>query len=453
MSLRARLIFAVVVALGLSLALGGTLATIDAARSAGHDLNLALDQARRRVQRNLPSAEASPRWRHAVDGLVASFKDAGKVRVTWSAGEAAARRHVASPYPRAVPPWFVRLMGVLPETLEIPVMIGGRTRGVVTVETLPAEALRAFWDGGVDWLLALAFFAAAVIGLIYLEIGGAMSFLKRLAAALAVVGRGGYGARIEEDLPPSLAPLRDSFNRMSGELGRIAEQNRRLAGEMLTLQEQERNEIARVLHDEVARHLSDIHRDLAVIARAADQGRGDDVRVFIGATTDAVSEAQGQVQEMLGRLRPIGLAEFGLPAAIGNLVEFWRRRHPEILFPVSIAADISGYGETIDLVIYRIVEEALANSLRRGAPTRIDLNIGERENPLLGEDAIVISVADDGSGFTDEAILGYGLVGTKERVRTVGGRLSIESKMGRGLTVTAVLPRPRVGRSAETFLS
>jgi len=51
---------------------------------------------------------------------------------------------------------------------------------------------------------------------------------------------------------------------------------------------------------------------------------------------------------MLGRLRPVGLAEFGLNAVIGDIVEFWRRRHPQIDYRVTISPNCEGFGEVID---------------------------------------------------------------------------------------------------------
>ena len=104
-------------------------------------------------------------------------------------------------------------------------------------------------------------------------------------------------------------------------------------------------------------------------------------------------------------------------------------------------------------MVYRIVQEGLSNSIRHGRPTRVSVSVTRRPGRDAEDEAIVVKVADDGSGLDDDAALGYGLLGMTERVKTVGGRLSIDSKKGRGLTVTAVLPPPRVRSSAETFLT
>jgi signal transduction histidine kinase len=145
---------------------------------------------------------------------------------------------------------------------------------------------------------------------------------------------------------------------------------------------------------------------------------------------------------MLGRLRPVGLAEFGLNAAIGNIVEFWRRRHPQIDYRVTISPNCEGLGEVIDSTIYRIVQEALSNAVRHGQPTMITVSVGRA---CHGEDSrhdVVIEVFDDGHGMDDSAGVGYGLIGMSERVRVMGGRLALSPRPGAGLAVKAVLPSP-----------
>ena len=152
---------------------------------------------------------------------------------------------------------------------------------------------------------------------------------------------------------------------------------------------------------------------------------------------------------MLGRLRPIGLEEFGLAAAIGNLVEFWRRRHPEIDYSVDIGDEIESFGEAIDRVIYRIVQEGLSNAIRHGQPAHVSVSVASRPEAAGSPGAIVVCVADDGGGIDPDTTPGYGLIGMSERVKAMGGQLAIDSRRGQGLTVTALLPLSR--RTAEVF--
>jgi two-component system, NarL family, sensor histidine kinase UhpB len=450
MSLRIRLILLVTLALALSLALGGTLAWLNARRSVATEMDAALAVARQTVESGIASANGSPDWRRDLDRLVASFAGNRHLRVSLAGDGVVARPSVESPPVGEVPRWFERAIGVASVAARIPVVVDGQPRGTIVVETVPHNEILENWDEFGESLLTMVLFSLATIVLIFFFVGQALRPLGRLNAALAAIGRGDYGTRIEGRLPPELSRLRDSFNRMSGDLGAMAEQNRRLTGELLTLQEQERGDIARDLHDEVGPFLFAINVDAANIARAIDAGRGGEIPGHLRSIADAVGHMQRQVRDMLGRLRPIGLEEFGLAAALDNLVEFWRRRNPEIRYSVAIDDGIEGFGETIDLVIYRIVQEGLSNSVRHGQPTRVTVSIAQRD----GDDAaIVVRVEDDGGGIDNDAALGYGLLGMTERVKAMGGRLAIDSQRGRGLTVTATLPAPRVRTTAETFLA
>jgi two-component system, NarL family, sensor histidine kinase UhpB len=442
MSLRIRLILLVAFALAISLGLGGTFATINASRSVRTEMNTALAVAHQTIAGGIASFDDSSDWRHDLERLVASFSGNRHLRVALSDDPVEALPRVESP--GKVPDWFVRLIGVAPAIEHIPVRIGGEDRGAVIVETVPHNEILEVWNEFGESLLVLALFSGCTILLIYLFVGQALRPLGRLAAALAAVGRGDYGVRIEERLPPELSRLRDSFNRMAGELSAMAEQNRRLTGELLTLQEQERGDIARDLHDEVGPLLFGVNVDAANIVLALDAGKTGEIGRHARSIAEAVAHLQKQLRDLLGRLRPIGLEEFGLVPAIGNLVVFWRRRHPEIAIEVTIAPEIAGFGEAVDIVIYRIVQEGLMNAIRHGRPSRIGISI--RPGPAAAE--ITVAVADDGTGIEGEAARGFGLVGMGERVKSIGGRLAIDNTPRRGLTVTAVLPA-RALRPAE----
>ena len=134
---------------------------------------------------------------------------------------------------------------------------------------------------------------------------------------------------------------------------------------------------------------------------------------------------------MLGRLRPIGLAEFGLAAAIDNLVEFWRRRDPEIVYRVDIAPDAEGFGELLDPTVYRIVQEVPQQCDASRPAEAVTVALSRRCAGGAGEDELTIMVADDGQGMAAPARgTGYGLLGMSERVKALGGDSDICQQPG-----------------------
>ncbi len=112
MSLRIRLIALVALALALSLALGGTLAWLNARQSVATEMNSALAVARQTVESGIASANGSPDWRRDLDRLVASFAGNRHLRVSLSGDGVVARPSVESPPVGAVPRWFERAIGV-----------------------------------------------------------------------------------------------------------------------------------------------------------------------------------------------------------------------------------------------------------------------------------------------------------------------------------------------------
>jgi two-component system sensor histidine kinase UhpB len=156
---------------------------------------------------------------------------------------------------------------------------------------------------------------------------------------------------------------------------------------------------------------------------------------------------QRHVRAALNRLRPIGLEEFGLAKAIENLLEFWRRRHPEIEFSGRLDIDEEGFGAILDPTIYRIVQEGLSNALRHAHPSRIAISITRATG---GEEAIAVVVSDDGEG-SNRPTPGFGLTGMRERVAAAGGSLTLGNRPGGGFAISAWLPLRMKGQLvAET---
>jgi two-component system sensor histidine kinase UhpB len=435
-SLRLRLIGLVGLVFAASLALGGTVACLNASRSVAAEMRSALAVGRQTVALGLATLDRSADPAAELARLIASFRGNRHLRVSLSGEEHA----VAAPAPdapplAAAPRWFERLIAVAPSRVVVPVTLAGRPYGEITLETVPHNEVLEIWNEFGDSLLLLALFSAPTMLLIYFFIGRALRPVDRLAAGLARIGAGDYAVRIEQPLPRELSRLSDSFNRMAGQLFAMAAVNRGLNQKLMRLQEEERAGLARDLHDEVGPFLFAINIDAAKIRRQAEAAGQGGIAATAAAIAEAIGHLQQQVKGMLGRLRPIGLAEFGLSDALAHLIEFWRRRHPEIDYRLSVAPAAAGRGELIDTTLYRIVQECLSNAVRHGRPASIAVAIDG------ASDWVAASVEDDGRGMSGEAGgSGYGLIGMSERVAALGGSFRVESDPGAGTRVIARLP-------------
>jgi two-component system, NarL family, sensor histidine kinase UhpB len=315
MSLRFRLICLIAIVLIASLVVEGTIVSFNASRSVQTEMNSALQVGQQIVKNALAQLPVSHDRRRYLEALVAAFKGNQHLRVSLSGGAAATvGPSLEGSHFGTVPSWFVRFLGITPVAAWVPIAIAGQDYGSIVIETAPNNEILEVWNDLGDGLTVLTLFFGVNILLIYVFIGRALRPLDHLAGALEQIGHGDYKLRISGNSVPELSRLQGSFNRMASELAEMDEEKRRLNEQLLTLQEEERSEIARDLHDEISPFLFAVNVDLATISRLANQGQSAEIAGEIRSTLEAVSHMQRQIRTMLGRLRPGVLADFGLAA-------------------------------------------------------------------------------------------------------------------------------------------
>jgi two-component system sensor histidine kinase UhpB len=159
------------------------------------------------------------------------------------------------------------------------------------------------------------------------------------------------------------------------------------------------------------------------------------------------------VSNLIRQLRPVGFDELGIAAAVEYCVNDWRARLPGVTIDLSIVGDLRELVEIKRLALFRLVQEALTNIARHAGATRVAIRIergGRSEdggfNGFKGFDGfgsgeVVVAIADNGKGMDLELPrAGLGLVGMRERVAALGGRLKLTSRPGAGLEIVASIP-------------
>jgi glucose-6-phosphate-specific signal transduction histidine kinase len=221
------------------------------------------------------------------------------------------------------------------------------------------------------------------------------------------------------------------------ELSDALAENRLLSQKYLMLQEEERRNLAREMHDELGQCLNAIKLD-AVSMRDMAQGRHPEVETAANSIIDLSGHVYDVVRGIMQRLRPAALDALGLHDAVGHLVGQWRRRHPDVDCRFEAGGDLADLGEVVNITVYRLVQECLTNIAKHAHAGAVTVSL-QRTSP--GE--IRISVRDDGRGMDLNAKRsGLGLVGLRERVEALNGHLWLRSAPGQGLEVVASLPVP-----------
>ena len=228
---------------------------------------------------------------------------------------------------------------------------------------------------------------------------------------------------------------------------RMQEQLRHLSHQRLYAQEDERKRISRELHDVIAQTLVGINIRLAALSRDAS-GSPRGLKQRIARTQRLVEESVGVVHRFARELRPTALDDLGLLPALHAFMKDFTKQ-------TGVRAHLTAYRaiEQLDgsrkTTLYRVAHEALTNVARHAAAERVDVTI--RQDP----NGISLLIVDDGKSFDVERAMHtrrgrhLGLLGMRERVEMVGGRLSIESAPGKGTTIRAEIPMPKERRAGR----
>jgi two-component system sensor histidine kinase UhpB len=256
--------------------------------------------------------------------------------------------------------------------------------------------------------------------------------LERLLDTMERIDLSRPGRRVELD--PAMAADSTDIQRLAAAFNRMLqrlENERRRSGELvLKAQEEERRRVARDLHDEVNQALT----ALLLRLEAAAQHSPPELKDELDETKQLANQAMMELLDLARQLRPAALDDHGLTAALATQVRDYDRRGPARA-SLDLDQGLADLPQDVELVIYRVAQEALANAVRHSGADHIDVSLGRIDS------CAVLQVSDDGRGFAfaDET-KGLGLSGMRERALLVDGSLVIDSRPGKGTTVRLEVP-------------
>ena len=431
MSLKFRVLGSIAALLVLSLLAGAILLSVHARNLVDLEIHTAFSGAEQSVRDTLRSdVEHTVTLRE----VVASFQGQRHVRAALvnEAGKIVVQSEIAHLSDPA-PVWFARLMAPQTLTARIPVTLPGYPC-VMLLTSDPRSEMAEVWGHVRDAFLIMLLFCVATMGVVALAVAAGVRFLGRFQTGLQAISGSRYETRLDVRGPPEFARLAQGFNHMASQLSHFSRSNRQLYALLQSAQEEERAEIARDLHDEVGPYLFALQVDAKAIGKLASPEA-----VRLGASVrEAVMHIQRHVRDILRQLRPVTQLEFGLEAAVGDLVAFWSRRSPDIRFELDIRLP-KAPGHRQEEAAYRIVQEGISNAVRHGYPDLIRICLHSDPGHLT------VTVEDNGGGVQDgrgESIsLGQaGIAGMRERVLALKGELQIDNLQGRGVRLSAAFP-------------
>jgi two-component system sensor histidine kinase UhpB len=342
--------------------------------------------------------------------------------------------------PSSVPAWFVALVHPEKTAVNVPISIRGRP-GYLVITSLPNDEMNEIWDGIVTQVLVGSAIAVTLFLITMLVVSRALAPIQSLSQAMTDIEAGGYDTRVKSGGSPELAAICSKLNHLAATLGEAVEEKRKLAERAVSLQDAERKEIARELHDEVGPYLFALRAHASSLMRTADASEPDTeaLRRHGSAILEQINALQQFNRRVLEKLRPVGLAELGLREAIGALQRLWREARPDVAIETAISPTLGETGETAELTIYRIIQEALTNVFRHSRATEVKITVESASWHQAGAEATKVSVRDNGAGLPTDHKQGFGMIGMRERVLALGGTMAVAST-GQGVTVEAFVP-------------
>ncbi|HEY7293384.1 MAG TPA: ATP-binding protein [Dehalococcoidia bacterium] len=316
------------------------------------------------------------------------------------------------------------------------IVVAGACAGTV----LTATFARAHPDLPVSRLLLAPAAGGLALSLIVnlIALRAAFAPLRRLQDTIESVRAGDLDARMRPALltDPEVERVGDTLNAMLDELSVARDRLRTLSAAVLDAQEEERRRISRELHDDTAQTLT----SLLLYAKALEQGDAPaDVREALAELREEVARSLEGVRRMARELRPSALDDLGLVAALdGYTHDLARRTGLAIAFESACGGRLPPH---VELVLYRIAQEALTNAAKHARATRVAVDLVREPG------AVTLTVRDDGRGFDPRLVgpgHGVGLFSMRERAELAGGSLTLSSVPGKG---TAVAVCVLLGRS------
>jgi signal transduction histidine kinase len=211
-----------------------------------------------------------------------------------------------------------------------------------------------------------------------------------------------------------------------------------LSDRLMSVQEEQLRRLSRELHDELGQSLTAVSSYLWLLEQQLPAELGK-LRVRTGEARRLVARTLGQMRELSQLLRPPVLDLYGLVPSLEEHLRSFERRHR-----ISTTLVVSGLPERLaaetETAIYRITQEALTNVVRHAQARRVRVRLG------ADGDRVRLEVQDDGRGFPHDGqqrTNGVGLIGIRERVRALGGTMTLESRAGVQLAVRLPLGTPR----------
>ncbi len=346
-----------------------------------------------------------------------------------------------SKYRAAVQPpqWFYNLLDPKEQTITRFIRFGK-----LEIQPNPAGAIRENWEvmQRLFWI-GLAFFVL-LNALVYWLLGHWLQPLHPMLKAINQMEQGDLSARLPEFDLPEFEKIGHSLNRMAESLAaeRELEENRQLTHLIQKHIEDERRSLARELHDELGQYVTAIKTFAVAIANKTKE-KAPEVEASAQTIVAAANHIYDGMHNIIKKLRPGALDDLGLAETLKDLVSGVQTQQPNLAISLNLSGDLSGelnnLGETLNINIYRMVQESLNNAIKHADATKMSIDLAATKTG-----AVQLTISDNGKGMDIDAVdqtNHFGLLGIRERAQGLHGSFNLVSEPAKGTTIYINIPQ------------
>lgn len=235
-----------------------------------------------------------------------------------------------------------------------------------------------------------------------------------------------------------ICSMRDITERKQAELAeQKLEENRQLTQLIQHHIEDERRSLARELHDELGQYVTAI-KTFAVAIANKSKDHLPDVESNAQTIVAAANHIYDGMHNIIRQLRPGALDNLGLSETLRDAVSNWQKQNPAVQFNLNLSGDLNALGETININLYRMVQEGVTNALRHAQATKLEIALIKSDEQIL-----MLTIKDNGVGMTIcnvDQTQHFGLLGMRERAQALYGSFHVDSNIGEGTEIKISIP-------------
>ena len=325
------------------------------------------------------------------------------------------------------PQWFYKMLNPNEKSVTRQINFGK-----LVIEPNPAGAIREAWRK-LKILMWVGFGFFVLLNLaVYWMLGHWLQPLQPMLKAINKMEHGDLTPRLPSFDLPEFDRIGHSLNRMAESLAaeRELEENRQLTALIQSHIEDERRSLARELHDELGQYVTAIKTFAVTIANKTQANASNVNLPDIAASAQTIVAAANHIYDsmhnIIRQLRPGSLDNLGLSETLKDMANHLQKQQPDIHINLKLAGELDALGESLNINIYRIVQESLNNAIKHAAAKHIEINLSTTKTGVL-----VLTIKDDGKGMNIHDVdqsNHFGLLGMRERVQSFGGSFNVDSE-------------------------